>query len=391
MSLTITIPGGPVQLSDTRIRIKVNTDATQGSLYSVLLKVTPADAGTLPGGPFIEEKTPDDNGDAWFEISGLLRRVFVPEFNIVAGTVCTERATTPYKVALDIGETYIDDNSIRQENWAELAGDQYSITLLRGGLSEHRQNIYSQLGTTFYADYIQGGKWLTEMPNPVWLAPDKLAKLHCMTPESEAQELTLVAAYALADGTTGSVSQACTINPGSIHEFDIDPLSLGLDVSSANKVASYSVVLKNGETAVIETFIINLDYETYEESYQAFYMNKFSGVDALWLHGKSEDQFPATHEFANRTPEVGDTSTSRTRVASSKSGRRQWAVNCGYKSYEEILALRSFLLSRQVWLLDDGYAVPVNIENSEEALAKKDNDMHDYQVVFTEAHENSYM
>ena len=391
MALTVTIPNGPVQLSDTVVEIKVNTSEIQGSLYEVLFKVTPEDNEQLPGGPFEEGVAPDSNGDAKLNISGLLRRVFVPSFNIASGIVCTERADIPYKVSIDVGESYVDASNERQKNWAELEGSQYEIVVLRGGLSIHRQNIYQEEASTFYADYIQGGKWLTELPNPCTIAPDKLIKLWYMTPEAAQQNLNLVVNYTLKDGTTGNDSFACTINPESIYEFDVDPYTLGLDVASANPVTSYDVVLKNGAVEVIETFTIELDYDHFEESFQLFYRSKFSGIDPIWLHGKSEDQFPATHVIASRTPETSDNSFNRTQVVSSKSSRRQWSINVGHKEYNEIMSLRSAILSREMWLLDGSHIVPVNIESSNESLAKKESGTHDYTLILTEAHESKYM
>ena len=392
MALTITIPGGAIQLSDTLIRVKVNTDTVTGSLYKVLLKVTPENDEHLPGGPFEEEKDPDDNGDAWFEISGLLRRIFVPGFNIENGTLHTERDDTPYKIALDIGESYVDDSNERQENWAELEGDEYEVLLLRGGLSNHRQNIYNQLGTNFYQDYIVGGKWLTELPSPLKITTDKLVKLWYLTSETEQQSLILNADYTLQDGTTGTVSFDVTVNPEVLNEFDVDPLTLGLTITGDNPVASYSVYLTDADdTPVTEEFEYEIDYSYYEENYQVLYMNKFSGIDPLWFHGKVTNQFSGTHETGQRTPEVDDNTFTRTTVISSKTGRRKWIMNFGYKSYEEIMALQSLILSRQVWIIDDGYAVPVNIEENEEDLAAISDDVHEYKITFIEAHENKYM
>ncbi len=390
MALTITIPGRAIQLSDTFVRVKVNTDTVTGSLYKILLKVTPEDDTQLPGGPFVEEHDPDTNGDVWFNISGLLRRDFIPDFTITPGNLHSQRATTPYKVALDIGESYVDANNVRQENWAELSGSEYTILLLRGGLSIHRQNIYNQTDTNFYNDYIVGGKWLTELPSPLKIAPDKLAKLWYITPETTSQNLTLKAAYTLADGSTGTVSENVTVLPEVLNEFNVDPETLSL-ATTGNKVVEYTITLEKSGTAVTEEFRFEIDYEYYEENYQVLYMNKFSGIDPLWLHGKASNLFAGTHATGQRTDSVDDNSFSRTVVISSKKGRRKWKMNFGYKSYEEIMALRSLILSRQVWLMADGYALPVNVEDNTEELAAVGDNTHEYEIIFTEAHENRYI
>nr|WP_321357172.1 hypothetical protein [uncultured Draconibacterium sp.] len=390
MALEITIPGGAVQLQGTEIRVKINTDTVQGDLYRVLLKITSEDA-KLDGMPQILENIPDANGDAWFDISGFLYRYFVPTFSSTGGVLGTERADIPALISLDIGESYIENNQ-RQENWAELNGDQYKVTVLQGGLSEFEKDLYTEQATNWYNQFIVGGKWLTALPDGVKIAPTALAKLWCMSSAAAALNLTFKADYTLQDGTTGTISQAVTVNHGSIYEFNVDPATLGLDVASANPVVSYECYLENGVERVIEKFTLNIDYTYYEFNTQVFAFNRYSAVDCYWFTGKVKTNFPAEHTTAQRTAQNTDTTRQRTQVISAKSGRRKWIVNTGHKSWEEILELEHFIMSRQLWILDvaTGYVVPVNIENSAEALGAIDENLHDFELELSEAHNNRY-
>ncbi|WP_319502576.1 hypothetical protein [uncultured Draconibacterium sp.] len=391
MALTITIPGGAVQLQGTEMRVKINTDNVQGDLYRVLLKITSEDA-KLDGMPQILENIPDANGDAWFDISGFLYRYFVPTFSATGGVLATERADIPALISLDIGESYVDANSVRQENWAGLDGDQYQVNVLQGGLSEFEKNLYTEQATNWYNQFIVGGKWLTALPSGVKIAPTAAAKLWCISAEAAAQNLTFKADYTLLDGTTGTVSQAITVNPGSIYEFNVDPATLGLDVASANPVASYQCYLENTGVQVIEKFTFNLDYTYYEFNTQVFAFNRYSAIDPYWFTGKVKTNFPAEHTTAQRTAQKTDTTRQRTVVISAKSGRRKWIVNTGHKSWEEIRDLEHLIMSRQLWILDEttGYVIPVNIENSAEALGAIDKNLHDFELELTEAHNNRY-
>ena len=391
MALIITIPGGAVQLQGTEMWVKINTDNVQGDLYRVLLKITSEDA-KLDGMPQILENIPDANGDAWFNIAGFLYRYFVPSFSAAGGVLATERADIPALISLDIGESYVDASPVRQENWSELTGDQYKINVLQGGLSEFEKTLYTELATNWYNQFIVGGRWLTALPDGIQIAPTSAAKLWCISAESAAQDLTFKADYTLLNGTTGTISQVVTINPGSIYEFNVDPATLGLDVASASPVASYQCYLENTGVRVIEKFTFNIDYQYYEFNTQVFAFNLYSAVDCYWFTGKVKTNFPAEHTTAQRTAQKTDTTRQRTVVISAKSGRRKWMVNTGHKSWEEIKELRHLVMSRQLWILDDttGYVIPVNIENSAEALGAIDENLHDFELELTEAHNNRY-
>lgn len=389
MALIITIPNGRIQLQGTKIRVQVNTDNVQGSLYRILLKVSNADS-KLDGLPQVSENTPDVNGDAEFDISGLLYRNFVPTFAESGAAIATERADIPCTVELDIGESYIDATSKRQENWSGLVGDQYKITVLQGGLNEHEQNTYRELGTNWYADFVQGGKWLSTLVNGVKIAPAAAAKLWYISPESVAQNLTLKADYVLQDGTSGTVSQAHTVNPAIMNEFTVDATTLGLSIAGDNPVTSYQVYLENAGVQILEKFLFTLDYNWYEFNTQVFATNKYGGVDPYWFSGKVENAFPAEHGTAQRTAQPTDTRKNRTQIAVGKKGKRRWFINTGHKSFAEKLALVNLILSRQIWLVVNNQMVPVNIENSEEALGSIFDNLHDFTFEFTEAHQSKY-
>lgn len=385
MALIITIYGGSVQKQNSKIWVKVHTDTVQGSFYKCLLRLTCTDTAKLPASQD-EGITPDSNGDAWFEISGLLERELVPEFR--GAGLHVEHAELPVHVKLDIGESYVpaDPSQPRQENWAGLAGSQYELDIIDGRLTQQEQNQYSDAGTSWYAAFITAGKFLTQLVSGSSISPDGPLMLWWMTSASAQHALTLKADFTSEDGTTGTVSNAVTINPGIINQFNIDPGTLGLDVSSDNPVASYTVYLADGETPASEQFVFNIDYDYHEHNNYAFYYNREGGVDAVWLHGLVDYLFPVSTTTSERPAERTDTSLHRTVKVSTKISRRGWKISTGYKSIEEIKAMAALLEAKQVWLRVGSNIVPVNIENSEQLLASLENDIHSLDIEFLEAH-----
>lgn len=92
-----------------------------------------------------------------------------------------------------------------------------------------------------------------------------------------------------------------------------------------------------------------------------------------------------------------NTQMDRTRIISSRAGRRTWKINTGYKSKDEMIALTDILLSRQVWLLEDagsyngGTLYPVIIANSESVLTDTMRDLNNLEIELEEAHDNQYL
>ena len=385
MALTITIPGGKAQLAGSNIWMKVNTDAVQGSLYQILLKATPEN-DRIPGGPFLEAITPDANGDVWFELSNLFWRKLVPAFSYGNNQLHIEHEELLETVDIDIGESYVDEQNVRQELWAELEGDQYKIKILNGELTQQKQNELNEAGTTFYSEFIQGGKFLTSLVNGTTIFPGQNVKLWWLTSATEQQVLSAKADYTLQDETTGTISSDITINPDKSNEFNVDPVTLGLPSDAANPVVSYYFYLADGATLKSEqfTFEVNNDYQ--EHLTTLFSLNKYGVVDCYGLTGTPAYSKSVERSYGQRMSQPNDTTRQATRVSTSKSGQLIREQSTGYKSLDEIMAMEDLLMSDQLWIPHGSMLLPVTIENSDELLADLMDSVHELTLKLTEAH-----
>lgn len=381
MALTITIPGGSYQLADSKIWMKVNTDTIQGNLYQILLKLTPENE-LIPGGPFEEGNTPDANGDVWFELSGLFWRMLTPAFSYSGSTLHIEHSNLLESVAIDIGESYIDETNVRQENWAGLAGDQYKVKVLNGTLTQQEQNELKEADTSFYNEFILGGKFLTHLIPGTTIFPTQDLKLWWITAAPAQQVLSAKADYILEDGTPGTVSTPVTINPGMVNEFNVDPVTLGLPAD----VASYTFYLADGATTKSEQFSFKVNNNYQEHLTTLFAKNDYGVVDCYGLTGAPAFGMPVERTYGQRMPSPDDTTRDATRVTTSVIGRKNMELSTGYKSLEEIRAMEKLLKSEQLWIRSGTKLQPVNIENSSELLADLFNEVHELTLKLTEAH-----
>lgn len=80
-----------------------------------------------------------------------------------------------------------------------------------------------------------------------------------------------------------------------------------------------------------------------------------------------------------------------TQVVSSVTSQRSWDINTGNKDKEEIVSLRDFVLSDQMWLVRGDYVVPVILKDEEKVMAQISRNLDDIQFTIVEAHkENRY-
>jgi hypothetical protein len=120
-------------------------------------------------------------------------------------------------------------------------------------------------------------------------------------------------------------------------------------------------------------------------------------VDVVWLNGEVVTGFDTSVVEATRPFPREGTRKERTVIVASRTGRRTWRINSGWKSRTEIRALEDLLLSKQVWLLEDagaynsGTLYPVNIANSSTPLTNTMNDLQSVTIELAEAHDSQYI
>lgn len=391
MALSITIPGGAVQLSANPIWITVAGGAAPvgSSQYQLLCKITSVD-GDLSGGPFIDSIAPDASGESLFDISALVNQPLVPEFSWPAVGVIGGHPKAAWALKIEFGETYIDSNGNRQTTYAETFE---SLTVLKGGISDFTQGEYNDAETSFYEDWIQSGKFLTNQPNNAVVSADQIVKLWYMGQWATNHDCTLFTRVTTDNKVAHiPIQQAFTIYPNTgLIELNINPIFQGFELDPGELIEKFEVWIEDADEEVSErrTFYVDNDY--HENSNYLFAANSKSGVDIIWLTGAVKSAIETTGAEGYKPMGIGASSRTATILTTSKSARRKWTINSGFKSSAEIQAMADVYLSRNLWLLVDSKLIPVVLLNGEKLLNDSTQDLHEVDLELQEAHNMRYL
>ncbi len=389
----LTVPAGTFHLSGNPIRVLIaGASAPAGAIdYKILLKVTSVD-GVLTGGPFVDAIAPDGSGDAEFDVSGVVDQPMDKSFEwpLLGGL-------NPYgDQTIDInftpGERYIDEDGELVENFGTASATHYVI---KGGVSFKQLGVYYDESSSFYAEFVTGSKFLTRMPLRQTVHPYQPVKLWLLASGSGSTTMYCKGYYD--DGTTYTKSYSYTLYVNILHE--LNGLAYHWDATNLKPVKNgakllYYEIWGDG-TGEVRTFVVDHNY--YEYCNFLFAANSLGGIDCIWLRGNFERGFSTEMVTAIKPWRYANTQKDRTRIISSRAGRRTWKINTGYKSKDEMIALTDILLSRQVWLLEDagsyngGTLYPVIIANSESVLTDSMRDLNNLEIELEEAHDNQYL
>ena len=360
---------------------EIETDLVQGDQYKLLCKTSSLDASFPAGVDAIE---PDADKKAVFD---LRNRVSMPvdyEFAWpLTGAVFIKRQQLAKKISIDIGESFIGAGGGKVVNWAGLSGPEVEILILKGAITKHEQAKYNETAKTFYEEYIQSGRFLTNLPANIRIAPGQPVKLWFITKELEQQLVKLKVDYTLLDETEDSLEVDGTIDPDAMYEICADPGSLGLD---ASLVKSYSVAIEKDALPVSESKTFTIDHGHFENNTYLFYSNRVGGINSLWLHGNYKRFFPTSSETSNRNTQITDTQKAPSVEVDYKAGYRKWEISAGYRDIAEQLALQEFLESTKIWLVDGNDIIPVMLEDGDNQLFDTLEDVQSIDLVLREAH-----
>lgn len=389
---TLAVPAGTFHLTGNPIRVNITgATAPAGSIdYRVLLKIESVD-GLLVGAPFIDAKIPL-SGDASFDISGYVDQPLEKTFDWPLDGGFGPHSTDTLDIRFIPGERYFDTNGDLQENWGTGSATHFVI---KGGVSFSKLGYYNEETSSFYEEYVSGGKFLTSMPEIQIVSPWQPTKLWLLGKEGKTVTLKIKGYYE--DGTTYTYSSAHGLYVDILHEinclpYHADSINLPPVKTGGIKMIYYEVWLE-GDT---ETRTFMLDHTYHENCNYLFFLNSLGGVDVVWLNGEVKKGFSSTAIKAIRPWPSDGTTKTRTTIVSSRSGRRTWTINSGWKSRDEIDALSDLLLSKQAWLIENaagynnGTLIAVNVANSETALYNTMDDMYSVEIELEEAHENNF-
>jgi hypothetical protein len=394
MALTMTIVGGTFHLSGNPLLVSITVDTIPAGAtnYKILCKVTSTD-GVLIGGPFIDAKAPDDEGEALFDVSGYCDQPVekVLEYPLIGGL-------NPYgNDTLDLtftpGESYIDTDGDLVETWGSASAGNYVV---KGGVGPRKLGEYIDDNSSFYADYVTGAKWLTHFPAIQTVAPMQPVKLWLLAAAAGAKTLHIKVYYD--DGSTYEWTHSYTLYQDILHEinclpYHADPTNM-MPVKPVNIKMLYYEVWFASLTAKMTFYV---DHTYHEQCNFLFALNSLGGIDCVWLSGEVKKGFKTESVQAVRPFPIDGTAKYRTVIVASRTGQRTWKINTGWKPKTEMEALKDLLLSKQVWLLEDftgnatGTVHPVTIETSSADLYDSQEDLYALELDIVEAHNSQYL
>lgn len=394
MALSINIPGGGVQLSGNPIYIKIAglSKPVGATNYKAILKLSSANIPSLSNLP-PDAIAPDAANEALFDISGLVDQPFMPEFQFPNVGVVTSNPRAAWNINIQYGETYIDSGGTLVVSWNP--DNTNHIIVLKGGISDLRIGEYNDANTTFFEEWISAGKFLTNQPNNQKVSPGQIVKLWYLSPSINTVnaewncsiETNLKIAHIPKYGAVDLYSFQNSESPTGLAEFSVNPDFLGFTFASGEWATSFTFWLSTiaGDITERRTFIVDNDYK--ENNNYLYVANSLGGaVDVIWLTGKVELSVDVSGTEGIKPLQPAFTAKTGSIVATSRSGRRKWKINTGYKSLEEINAMLDVCLARHLWLNIDNKLIPVLLANGDKLLSDTMSDIHEIELELLEAH-----
>jgi hypothetical protein len=156
------------------------------------------------------------------------------------------------------------------------------------------------------------------------------------------------------------------------------------------QIESFEVWIEDsvGEVSERRTFLV--DNEWKENNNYLFVANGKSGVDVLWLSGAVETSIETNGTEGFKPMSSAQSSRVGTLLATSRTARKKWKINTGYKSSEEMVALVDVYLAYNLWLLIAGKLRPVLLTNGEKLLSDSMEDIHSAELELLEAHNTRF-
>lgn len=398
MALTISnITNTQKYLSGNDIWVKVHTSGTTGMLYKILLQVISWD-GLLFGSPFTpDEVAPDSNGDAWFNISGIVDQHFDKTFQWPLSNKVSGYNDLAYDIHLKCGETFLDALTLaRTTNWNEQEG---AFFIIKGKLKPSELTKLNSQGATFHSKYIAGGKWFSTLPLIQYVAPHQPVKLWWSPPSIAENGVNFNVKGYYSDGTNETKTTSPGLYADILYEFDCQPALHGLALQTSTKrLLYYEVTLTGTVTVEKRTFII--DWNVYENNYFLFVDNQIGGIECLWLHGSATFKPSGSATVSTRLLQRGSGIKFATRVSGGNSQTDKWQINSGHHAAAEIEQFKILLGKPQAWLaippsgqygvihtdLSQYTLVPVIIDNDELELVDSSEDLLSVEINLSEAY-----
>lgn len=389
MALTITIPGGPVQLSGNPVLAQAaGASVPSGATgYKIMFKITSEDS-KLTGAPFYAA-VPPASGAAEIDIAGYVDQPVNALFQYPASGSKVEYNSSMFAVKVQVGERYIDTDGVLQETWGEVS-DQFYI--LKGGVSNRQVSVWAAAATNFYITYLYNQLWLTQRPWGDFVHPLQPVKLWFISPDGFTANYKVKTYYA--DGTDATGAVSVTLAANKLYEFNAHPtaVSLSMTTQGGSRCTYYDVWIEGKS----DSRRFEVDYKTCERPIFLYFANSLGGVDDVYMPGYITEGYKTEATEAYKPQLAADTVYDRTIIVPGKQGQNTWKLNTGIKTATQMLHLRDMLVSRQVWMLYPNAAVtaymviPVNISAGQIELIDRMEDLYSMEIDVQEAHASQF-
>ena len=262
----------------------------------------------------------------------------------------------------------------------------------KANLRPYELGILNDSDKSFASEYIEGGKFLTHLPNNQVVSPTQIVKLWYLSRWTNVHNANWILSVKtdLKIARLYKPSGTCVLDPISgLLEFSFNPAFVGFDLKPGETILSYTFWLYDSENEISERRTYIVDNAYYEKAFTFIYVNPLSGIDCIWLTGPYSEGLKTESEIAYRAVPVLAGSKVASQKTISSSSQRTWELNTGPKSQTEILAMRDFLSSKQCWMVDPQNCeklIPVNIEPGDNKLFCSGEDIQNLDIKILEAH-----
>lgn len=385
MAVTLTITGGLIQLSGNPIELVLTADSAKPN-HRLAVKVS---CDQLLSPVQIEEIEPVDLV-AKHQIQGLLDEPLSSEFDYPAVGKVTWHIALAIIATIDVGEVWTDETTgERQTSWMGL---NQTIRVLNGRLRDYELKSLNEQGKSFASEYINGGKFLTNLPNLQTVAPRQMIKLWYLSrwPTNHTAELHFSINTNL-QTVYPPITEEVILYGAGLFEFSMNPEHMGYYLPPGEQVTDYTFWLTDSEGDISERRTFKVIHNYYEKTFFAYYRNEFSAIDSIWLRGESKASLKTESETAYKPSDVGAGSKVPNLITVSSSGRRYWEINTGVLEEYEMHSLRGFLEAQERWLVDpenENKLIPVTIEGGDFLLFDTMQDIQNLAITLYEANKN---
>lgn len=390
MAVSHTITGGGlVYLSGNPIEIVLTaTEALVNHKLAIKVKCS-----SLLSPVQIEEIEPE-NLVSKFNIQGL-----VDEPNDYVLIYPPTGTANPYDVLarnieFEIGEVWDDANSDRQESWTVITD---VLRIIDGKLNNHELALLNQQGKSFYLEYIQGGKFLTHLPQSLKVSPNQMPRLWYLSKFAD-NHPAVIHLKITTNQRIYTISEETTFwSITGLIEMVVNPEFWGFSATGPHpqlpgeQVLFYEFWITDAGGDISEHRYFVVDPDHHEQNFYLHYKNKFSVIENLWAHGEAKQGLKTESSTSTTPVPVG----AGTMVASvktvSQTGNRTFTLNMGVKNKPERLALRDFIESTERWIADpedENVLIPVYLEGGEFILDNTFDDTTNIEFLLHESHLN---